>query len=322
MTQSGLGRALAKKTRVSIRSNGGDKSIRAEDISANSHNTGKTVGGKVKCEPSWVSFSKEELEFAEELPLWVKFPDSLSQFFSFPHPIDMINVSDYTHDLSDSHGFKVRIKGFLMFLLIALSLLLDATIDVPWVYIYVTVAYLCRALCGPRLDPPSWLTFYIIRPVVDFFFKAKPSYTAGPPKRFAQLCGFTMALVYCLVRMAGGYKEIANYIAGTSTLVYSQYWSQNRFPSNAHCAWGLFWDLWRVCYVCRLNAVQSDTSGALQLLSTSSRVFHPTHVFFRTRVSNAKFCLQTTMTRRISFRALRVEFQKQQMLVCSELELV
>lgn len=101
-----------------------------------------------------------------------------------------------------------------MFLLISLSLLLDATLDIPWVYIYVTVGYFSRATCGPRLDPPSWLTFYILRPAVDALLKVKPSYTAGPPKRFAQLCGFIMALTYCLVRMAGHYKEVANYIAG------------------------------------------------------------------------------------------------------------
>lgn len=74
-----------------------------------------------------------------------------------------------------------------MLALMTLSLILDASIDIPWIYIYVAVAYFSRAACGPVLDPISWLTFYLIRPAVDFVTHAKPSYTAGPPKRFPSL---------------------------------------------------------------------------------------------------------------------------------------
>lgn len=95
-----------------------------------------------------------------------------------------------------------------------MSLILDATLDIPWIYIFVTVCYALRSLCGPRLDPLSWLTLYAFRPILDKTVKPKPSYTAGPPKRFAQVCGTVLALLYCLVRMAGHHKEVANYIAG------------------------------------------------------------------------------------------------------------
>jgi len=197
MSEAGIGRSLAKTTKVSIRK---DKTIaETSDISSVTSKYTKHSTYKEGNTPVVVEFTPEELKYAEELPLWVHFPSSLEEWLSVPHPSDLINV---------------RIKGALVLAQICLSLLLDAILDIPWLYIYITVAYFLRCAIGPKLDPTSWLTVFLIRPIIDKLFHPKPGYTAGPPKRFAQFCGGFMALLYTLIRMAGGHKEPANYVAG------------------------------------------------------------------------------------------------------------
>jgi len=147
---------------------------------------------KKSSHPVW---TEQELAVAEELPIWVNPPRTIAQVFTFPHPInDAMN----------------RCKGAIVCILVLLSIILDLTVDVPYIYIYVCFGYFCRVICGPRLNLETWFII-LLSPIIKKY--APPEYVPGPPKRFAQLCGFSMSFAVVIIRFVFHAKEVAYWVA-------------------------------------------------------------------------------------------------------------
>ncbi len=92
--------------------------------------------------------------------------------FSFPHPVN---------------EYAARLVAGMVIILILIILFTNQNV-LLWVLLY---GFLARVLTGPTLSPMGLLATKIIIPILGE--PNKP--VAGPPKRFAQLIGFTLSLL-------------------------------------------------------------------------------------------------------------------------------
>src|SRR2546430_6579570 len=93
--------------------------------------------------------------------------DRVRDFLRFPHPVNET---------------ATRITATGVVILSALTLGLQQR----WLLVPLAYGFVARVAAGPRLSPLARAAVAIGR--------RRPRYTAGPPKRFAQACGATLAL--------------------------------------------------------------------------------------------------------------------------------
>ncbi|TPX53718.1 hypothetical protein PhCBS80983_g06211 [Powellomyces hirtus] len=130
---------------------------------------------------------KRRLVLARQEALWWMHPSTwkdltFKEFFKFPNPI---NETD------------ARCHNFCLFSLVVVGCLLHAAgiAAGKWVLVYAAYGFLARVTCGSRLDPQAYVVLFIISPIVARVLNSSPKFVAGPPKRFAQLCGLIFSSV-------------------------------------------------------------------------------------------------------------------------------
>jgi hypothetical protein len=108
--------------------------------------------------------------------------------FAFPNPVDEVSA-------------RLVAGGVVVLALLVLAL------GAPWLLAVIAVGFVLRVLAGPRLSPLALLMTKVVRPRVP----AAERPTPGPPKRFAQAMGATMATAGAVLALALGY-ETAGYV--------------------------------------------------------------------------------------------------------------
>eukprot|EP00121_Abeoforma_whisleri_P016983 Awhi_evm2s15566 len=131
----------------------------------------------------------------------------LVNFFSFPNPIVTI----------DSQAQSL-VSMFLILLVMTFDLvcffILSSNSSCSRVFRYLPLVYdpfvygfLARFACGPRLSPQSFFVLLFLTPLLAKYFPQIFTYdlVPGPPKRFAQLCGFSITLLALVLRISDCY---------------------------------------------------------------------------------------------------------------------
>jgi hypothetical protein len=138
------------------------------------------------------TFTEEEvqLSISNEMPIWRRWPGSVTELVSWPHPVN--EVQNQTHSI------------ILAFIQLPLSILLLNYTSFKW-YIAIPLAGTFLRLCfAYRLDPQAWLVLLLTRPF-------KPTWISGPPKRFAAFMSFCLQAV-ALVLVGVGQNKAASWI--------------------------------------------------------------------------------------------------------------
>ena len=91
----------------------------------------------------------------------------MSGFFSFPHPVN-------------ETATRITATGVVVVAALTLGL------QQRWLLVPLAYGFVARVAAGPRLSPLARVAVAVGR--------RRPRYVAGPPKRFAQACGATLAL--------------------------------------------------------------------------------------------------------------------------------
>lgn len=140
---------------------------------------------------------------AKDLALWWRGPPmTCRNFFSFPNPVN--TAESRTHAL-------------LTCVIVPIVIYLDNEGYPPVLGLYVMYGFMARALAGPRLDLQAYLVLFVLAPLITDNGQRSlagrwyiPVFTndlaAGPPRRFAQLCGAMLSLSAIMVRM--GYPDM------------------------------------------------------------------------------------------------------------------
>eukprot|EP00121_Abeoforma_whisleri_P009891 Awhi_evm1s9109 len=166
--------------------------------------------------------AKQELFFAKTEALWfVKRKDrrlfydghieenSKSQFhfrkfFSFPNVV--VSVESQSNSL-----VSIILISFLLITDITLFFCTNSNPNVfkyfSLLYVPIVYGFLARFVCGPRLSPQSFFVLFYLAPTLLKKFEGifKLDVVAGPPKRFAQLCGLFMTAFAFSLRIADYY---------------------------------------------------------------------------------------------------------------------
>ncbi len=111
----------------------------------------------------------------------------MKTLFSFPDPVNEVSA-------------RLVATGVV---LLTLILLLTTT---PWLLWPLTYGFVARVLTGPTLSPLGQFITRVVTPAVPFAVRDVP----GPPKRFAQAIGATLATV----------ALISHTVFGATTLAY------------------------------------------------------------------------------------------------------
>lgn len=108
--------------------------------------------------------------------------------FAFPNPVDEVSA-------------RLVAGGVVVLTLLVLVL------QAPWLLAVVAVGFVLRVLAGPRLSPLALLMTKVVRPRMPVAERPTP----GPPKRFAQAMGATMATTGAVLALAFD-LETAGYV--------------------------------------------------------------------------------------------------------------
>ena len=108
--------------------------------------------------------------------------------FAFPNPVDEVSA-------------RLVAGGVVVLTLLVLVL------QAPWLLAVIAVGFVLRVLAGPRLSPLALLMTKVVRPRVPVDERPTP----GPPKRFAQAMGATMATAGAVLALGFG-LETAGYV--------------------------------------------------------------------------------------------------------------
>lgn len=110
-------------------------------------------------------FTEEEvsLSLAEEMPIWRKWPASVSDLFRFPHPAN--EVQNRMH------------AGITTFVHLPVCLLLMYLLNSPWYILVPLLSTALRVTFGYRFDIQAWVVVLMSR-LFD------PLWVPGPPKRY------------------------------------------------------------------------------------------------------------------------------------------
>ena len=111
----------------------------------------------------------------------------MKTLFSFPDPVNEVSA-------------RLVATGVV---LLTLILLLTTT---PWLLWPLTYGFVARVLTGPPLSPLGQFITRVVTPAVPFAVRDVP----GPPKRFAQAIGATLATI----------ALISHTVFGATTLAY------------------------------------------------------------------------------------------------------
>ena len=145
---------------------------------------------------------------------WIKDPKKIcsAEFFSFPNPVNVLD--------SRIHNLLASLASILLLLLQYF-----AGVSPLYIGIYLSYGYIVRGLCGPRLDVQGWLVLFVLQPLVDGIklgpFQLTSRFVPGPPRRFVQLVGGSMAttaLVLNSLRLSG-IGNISHWIPTTLYIV-------------------------------------------------------------------------------------------------------
>eukprot|EP00122_Pirum_gemmata_P002003 Pgem_evm1s1811 len=115
---------------------------------------------------------------------------TLARFFSFPDPVVE----------ADS-----QLNSFITMNLVIIYTLIDMFLgfSFPWLYFFLVWGFLARMSCGPRLSFLAYFNLFIFEPFVLRYFAwaVKKICVPGPPKRFAQFCGFCISVIAVTLRL-------------------------------------------------------------------------------------------------------------------------
>jgi hypothetical protein len=122
--------------------------------------------------------------------------DVPASLFSFPNPVNEVAARSVA-------------AGVLA--LSVLTMVLSATLGHGWLWLTVLLAYgfVARVLAGPSLSPLGQLATRVVAPRIGH-----QKFVAGPPKRFAQAIGATMALAGALLHFGFGLDTAALALVG------------------------------------------------------------------------------------------------------------
>ena len=114
----------------------------------------------------------------------------MSRLFSFPHPVN-------------EKAARVVAGGVLVLALVTLA--------TGWYWLLAVMAYgfVARVLTGPTLSPLGRLATRVIAPRLG-----APKYVSGPPKRFAQGIGATLATAGAVLALGFGDHAAADALLG------------------------------------------------------------------------------------------------------------
>ncbi|PRP81250.1 glutaredoxin/malate transporter fusion protein [Planoprotostelium fungivorum] len=140
-----------------------------------------------------------DVKVAREMaaPVWKNPPKSWRDLFTFPHPVN---------------EWDARIHAFFATAVGAVILILGAVrpdVCAWYLYAWLIYGFLARMLCGPKFDPQAWFVVLFIVP----HLKMKPIFVPGPPKRFAQFCGFAASSASFILYMIP-VRIAANWVMG------------------------------------------------------------------------------------------------------------
>jgi len=114
----------------------------------------------------------------------------VKRLFSFPDPVNEVAAR--------------TVAAFVVVMAVAVI------VGLRWVLFPLAFGFVARVLTGPTLSPLGQLATRIIVPHLPF--AERP--TAGPPKRFAQGMGATMAVAALLAQFAFDAAGVATVLAG------------------------------------------------------------------------------------------------------------
>jgi uncharacterized protein DUF4395 len=111
--------------------------------------------------------------------------------FSFPHPVNEVAA-------------RTVAAGVLVLSLLTIGLSVSSGHGWLWLTVVLAYGFVARVLTGPTLSPLGQLATRVVAPRIGH---EKP--VAGPPKRFAQAMGATMALTAVVLHFGFGLDTAA-----------------------------------------------------------------------------------------------------------------
>jgi hypothetical protein len=124
-----------------------------------------------------------------ERALWWRQETSWKEFFSFPHPINSL---------------QLRVQYFLSIIDLAVLIALYEFSGYEWVFLIFLYGFAARVLCGPRLSPQAFLALFGLIPFIeDYLMVAQSEYCSGPPRRFAQGANLMMGILFVVLLYSG-----------------------------------------------------------------------------------------------------------------------
>jgi Domain of unknown function (DUF4395) len=119
----------------------------------------------------------------------------LQQVFTFPNPVNEVSA-------------RLVAAGVVVLSVVTIVL------DQPSLLLLLAYGFLARVLSGPTLSPLGQLVTRGITPRLS----VAPKYVPGPPKRFAQGVGATLALAAVIARFGFGTTIAADVLVGLITI--------------------------------------------------------------------------------------------------------
>jgi Domain of unknown function (DUF4395) len=122
--------------------------------------------------------------------------DVPNSVFGFPHPVNEVAA----------RSVAAGVLG-----LSVLTIVLSVTLGHGWLWLTAVLAYgfVARVLTGPKLSPFGQLATRVVAPRIGH-----EKFVAGPPKRFAQALGATMALAAVVLHFGFGLDTAALTLVG------------------------------------------------------------------------------------------------------------
>ncbi len=116
---------------------------------------------------------------------------TLSEFFSFPHPIN---------------ATVARLVAGAVVIMSATAI----AFDLPWLIVAVAAGFVARVAAGPRLSPLAQLSLRVVIPAFNLPYRPVP----GPPKRFAAAIGVAFSVTSAALYFGPGWEVAAFAVLG------------------------------------------------------------------------------------------------------------